>query len=153
VNCSGDLEVAEISIPTAAITSPYSLSYFSTFGKRLPASHAYKNIRRPNKSLLAPAMRKPSALPVVYAGIYQYDVIPVSSPSTTASLACIAAVVGTGQKLRPKQEDKTKITTQTFPVAHQKRRRISTGGLTGHWCLRAYILPFSYPRLFFELYC
>ncbi len=41
-------------------------------------------------------MRKPRALPVVYAGTYQYDVMPVVSPRRTESLASMAAVVGTG---------------------------------------------------------
>ncbi len=43
---------------------------------------------------------------MVYAGIYQYDEIPVASPSFAASFPSIAAVVGTGQKESPKQEDR-----------------------------------------------
>ena len=60
---------------------------------------AYRKILRPNKSLFAPATKKPNELPVVYAGTNQYTVVPVTSPNLAASVVCMAEVVGTGQKL------------------------------------------------------
>jgi hypothetical protein len=61
--------------------------------------------RRPNRSEFAPAIKKPIALPVVYAGMYQAT--DEGSPNWIESLLCSAAVVGTGQKERPKVEDST----------------------------------------------
>jgi hypothetical protein len=70
--------------------------------------HAFPNnkkSRRPNRSEFAPAIRNPIALPVVYAGTYQYA--EVGSPNAADNLPCSAAVVGTGQKERPNVDDRT----------------------------------------------
>lgn len=70
--------------------------------------HAFPNnrkSRRPKRSELAPASRNPIALPVVYAGTYQYE--EVGSPKAADSVPCNAAVVGTGQNERPKVDDRT----------------------------------------------
>lgn len=73
-----------------------------------------KNSRRPNRSEFAPAIKNPIAFAVVYAGTYQAE--DKGAPNFAASFDCSAAVVGTGQKLRPKVDDRTNITNQVFQV-------------------------------------
>jgi hypothetical protein len=73
-----------------------------------------KNHLLPKRSEFAPAIRKPMAFAVVYAGIYH--ALDVGSPNWTASRDIIAEVVGTGQKERPNVEDKTKMTNHVFGV-------------------------------------
>lgn len=91
-----------------------------------------KNGRRPNRSLEEPARRKPSEQPVVKAGtshigqhrdllfyerkniLNQYRA--VVAPHFAPSVDCIAAVVGTGQKERPKVELRMKMTNHVFAV-------------------------------------
>jgi hypothetical protein len=79
--------------------------------------HAFPNSRnnqRPNRSELAPASKNLMAFAVVYAGTNQ--ALAVGEPKWMASLAIMAAVVGTGQKERPNVEDRMKMTNHVFKV-------------------------------------
>jgi hypothetical protein len=101
VNCEAPDEVAVMMKPTQQHRFPNS-----------------KKSRRPKRSEFAPAIKKPIALPVVYAGTYQYE--EVGSPKAADSLPCRAAVVGTGQNERPNVEERTWIVRMRIPEQFQE---------------------------------